>query len=51
MKITNLFKGSIYTIGASLWWGIIGVLYFKFVSFASALELAIHRTIWTAYYC
>ena len=44
----NLFKGSLYTVGASLWWGVIGVLYFKFVSFASALELTIHRTIWTA---
>ena len=48
MKIANLFKGSLYTIGASLWWGIIGVIYFKFVSFASPLELTIHRTIWTA---
>ena len=44
----NLFKGSLFTVGASLWWGIIGVLYFKFVSFASALELTIHRTVWTA---
>ena len=48
MKFTNLFKGSLFTIGASLWWGIIGVIYFKFVSFASPLELTIHRTIWTA---
>ena len=45
----NLFTGSLFTIGASLWWGVIGVLYFKFVSFASALELTIHRTIWTAF--
>ena len=44
----NLFKGSMFTVGASIWWGVIGVLYFKFVSFASALELTIHRTIWTA---
>ncbi len=44
----NLFKGSLYTIGASIWWGVIGVIYFKFVSFASALELSIHRAIWTA---
>ena len=44
----NLFKGSLFTVGASLWWGVIGVIYFKFVSFASALELTIHRTIWTA---
>ena len=44
----NLLKGSLYTVGASLWWGVIGVFYFKFVSFASPLELTIHRTIWTA---
>ena len=44
----NLLKGSLFTVGASLWWGLVGVLYFKFVSFASALELTIHRTIWTA---
>jgi len=44
----KIFKGSLFTIGASIWWGVIGVLYFKFVSFASALELTIHRTIWTA---
>ena len=41
--------GSILTIGASLWWGIIGVIYFKFVSFASPVELVVHRTIWTAF--
>jgi len=40
--------GSLLTIGASLWWGIIGVIYFKFVSFASPVELVVHRTIWTA---
>ncbi len=44
----SLFKGSLFTVGASLWWGVIGVLYFNFVSFASTLELTIHRTIWTA---
>ena len=44
----NLFKGVSFTVGASIWWGVIGVIYFKFVSFASPLELTIHRTIWTA---
>ena len=44
----NLFKGSLFTVGASLWWGVLGVFYFKFVSFASPLELTIHRTIWTS---
>ena len=32
-----------------MWWGIIGVVYFKFVSFASPVELVVHRTIWTAF--
>ena len=45
----NLLKGSLFTIGASLWWGVIGVFYFKFVSFASPIELTIHRTVWTAF--
>ena len=41
-------EGSFLTVGASLWWGVIGVIYFKFVSFANPIELVIHRTIWTA---
>jgi chloramphenicol-sensitive protein RarD len=41
-------EGSLLTVGASLWWGIIGVIYFKFVSFANPIELTIHRTLWTA---
>ena len=44
----RILYGSLYTTGASLWWGILGVIYFKFVSFASPLELTIHRTLWTA---
>jgi chloramphenicol-sensitive protein RarD len=48
MKKKNL-DGALLTIGASLWWGIIGVIYFKFVSYASAVELVVHRTIWTAF--
>ena len=44
----NTLKGVYLSLAASLWWGIIGVIYFKFVSFASPIELTIHRTIWTA---
>jgi len=47
MKKKNL-DGALLTIGASLWWGIIGVVYFKFVAFANPVELVVHRTIWTA---
>ncbi len=43
----EILYGSLYTTGASLWWGILGVIYFKFVSYASPLELTIHRTLWT----
>ena len=45
----NNLNGSLLTIGASLWWGIIGVFYFKFVSYANPIELVVHRTIWTAF--
>ena len=48
MKKKNL-DGALLTVGASLWWGIIGVIYFKFVAFASPVELVVHRTIWTAF--
>ena len=43
------FNGILYSGVGSLWWGVIGVLYFKTVSFVSPLELTIHRTIWTAF--
>ena len=41
-------EGTLLTVGASLWWGVIGVIYFKFVSFANPVELTVHRTLWTA---
>ena len=45
----KIFKGILSSGFGSLWWGIIGVLYFKTVSFVSPLELTIHRTFWTAF--
>ena len=45
----KVFEGIISSGIGSLWWGIIGVLYFKTVSFVSPLELTIHRTVWTAF--
>tara|TARA_B100000029_G_scaffold88892_1_gene78660 strand:+ start:23 stop:907 length:885 start_codon:yes stop_codon:yes gene_type:complete len=44
----NTFHGVIYGASGSLWWGTIGVLYFKSASFAGPIELVVHRTIWTA---
>jgi len=43
------FHGIIFSGIGSLWWGVIGVLYFKSVSFVTPLELTIHRTIWTSF--
>jgi chloramphenicol-sensitive protein RarD len=43
------FNGILSSGIGSLWWGIIGVLYFKSVSYVSPLELTIHRTVWTAF--
>ena len=45
----NTFHGILYSSAGSLFWGTIGVFYFKFVSFAGPIELVIHRTIWTAF--
>ena len=45
----NILYGILFGASASLWWGIIGVLYFKSVAFAGPIELVIHRTIWTAF--
>ena len=43
------FNGILSSGLGSLWWGIIGVLYFKSVSFVTPLELTVHRTVWTAF--
>ena len=45
----NIFYGILFGASASFWWGIVGVFYFKSVSFAGTIELVIHRTIWTAF--
>ena len=42
-------NGILYGASGSLWWGTLGVLYFKSASFAGPVELVVHRTIWTAF--
>ena len=44
----KLLNGIIFSSAGSFWWGIVGVFYFKYVSFAGPVELVVHRTIWTA---
>ena len=45
----NILYGILFGASASLWWGILGVFYFKSVSFAGPVELVIHRTVWTCF--
>jgi len=45
----NTFYGILFSGAGSLWWGVLGVLYFKSVSFVDPLELVVHRTVWTAF--
>ena len=48
MKPQNFNKGLTLTALGSFWWGVIGVIYFKNISFAGPIEVVIHRCIWTS---
>ena len=46
--MNNNFKKGIYlTSLGSFWWGFLGVIYFKYISFIGHIEVVIHRSIWT----
>ena len=45
--MTNFNKGIFSSFVGSFWWGVIGVLYFKYVSNINPLEVVSHRVIWT----
>ena len=45
---SNFNKGLLLTSLGSFWWGFIGVIYFKYVSFIGHIELVVHRCLWTA---
>ena len=40
--------GISYAALGSLWWGILGVIYFEYISFIGHIESVIHRCIWTS---
>ena len=48
IKKKNFHKGLFLTAMGSFWWGVIGVLYFKYLSFAGPVEVVIHRCVWTS---
>ncbi len=48
MKNNDFNKGVVLTALGSFWWGVIGVIYFKYISFTGHVEVVIHRCIWTS---
>ena len=40
-------KGILLASLGSVWWGFLGVIYFKYISFVGHIEVLIHRCIWT----
>ena len=47
MKRSQFETGIIYVTMGSLWWGLLGTFFFKYISQLGALEVTIHRLIWT----
>ena len=50
MKNNDFHKGITLTALGSFWWGVIGVIYFKYISFIGHIEVVLHRCIWTAFF-
>ena len=48
MKNKDFNKGLYLTALGSFWWGVIGVIYFKYISFTGHIEVVVHRCIWTS---
>ena len=50
MKNNDFQKGITLTAIGSFWWGVIGVVYFEYISFVGHVEVVLHRCIWTAFF-
>jgi len=42
-------KGLLLAGFGSFWWGFIGVLYFRYLTFIGHIELVVHRCLWTTF--
>ncbi len=49
MRSKDFNKGITLTALGSFWWGVIGVIYFEYISFVGHIEVVLHRCIWTAF--
>ena len=50
MKNKNFNKGLALAAFGSFWWGVFGVIYFKYISFTGHIEVVVHRCIWTSFF-
>jgi chloramphenicol-sensitive protein RarD len=50
MKNKDFNKGITLTALGSFWWGVIGVIYFEYISFVGHIEVVLHRCIWTTFF-
>ena len=48
MENQKFNKGIILTAIGSFWWGVIGIIYFKYISYTGSIEVVIHRCVWTS---
>ena len=48
MNSPEFNKGIIFAATGSLWWGVLGVIYFEYISFVGHIESVLHRAIWTS---
>ena len=45
----NFNKGLLLAGFGSFWWGFLGVIYFKYLTFIGHIELVVHRCLWTTF--
>ena len=43
MSSSEFNKGIIFAATGSLWWGVLGVIYFEYISFVGHIESVLHR--------
>ena len=46
--MSSFNKGILYIVIGSFWWGVVGVIYFRSLSFVGSIELVLHRVVWTS---
>ena len=48
MNSSEFNKGIMLAATGSFWWGVLGVIYFEYISFVGHIEAVLHRAIWTS---